>query len=43
MKCNKCGIIMSPEEVDEILTDLKNGYLIVLKIYNKFTQIYTLA
>jgi len=38
MKCNKCGIIMSPKEVDEILTDLINGLLIVLKIYNKFTQ-----
>ena len=25
MKCNKCGMIMSPEEVDEILIDLING------------------
>ena len=25
MKCNKCGMIMSPEEVDKILTDLING------------------
>ena len=24
MKCNKCGMIMSSEEIDEILTDLIN-------------------
>ena len=24
MKCKKCGMIMSPEEVDKILTDLIN-------------------
>ena len=25
MKCNKCGMIMSPEEADKILIDLING------------------
>ena len=25
MKCNKCGMILSLEEVDEMLTDLING------------------
>ena len=25
MKCNRCGMIMSPKEADKILTDLLNG------------------